>query len=113
MRSKARRSRLEALIEEEEAALIGRVIEVGMTICARVWAPLPALAPEAVIKRATGRLEADCPSVTAAVMMIKANDRVQRRGADRAAHSTIVRGNLILFIVGERVFLAEACQAVR
>jgi hypothetical protein len=58
----------------------------------------------AVIRRATGRLEADCPTVTAEVIRIKANDKVQRERADRAERSTIVRGNSNLFILGERSF---------
>jgi hypothetical protein len=103
MRSKARRSRLAACAEEEEAERIGADIEVGITIRARVWT-LPRLVPVAVIRRATGRLEADCPRATAAVMIIKANDRVQRRRAGRAARNTIVRGNGILLILGERSF---------
>jgi len=65
-------------------------VEVGVTIRGLVGTrPTPV----AVIRRATGRLEADCPIVTAAVIRIKANDKVQRRRAGCAERSTIVRGN--------------------
>src|SRR3954471_2776851 len=93
IRSKARRSRLETLklAEDDAAPRAGPVIETGSTIRGRVGT-LPRAGPEAVIRRATGRLEPDCPKAVAQFITIKANDRVQRRRADCAVHSTIVRG---------------------
>src|SRR5918998_49339 len=88
IRSKARRSRLETLKEADDDAIIapprmGLLIEMGATVRGRVGV-LPRDGPEAVISRATGRVEPDCPKVEALLSTIKAIDKVQSRRADCA-----------------------------
>lgn len=60
----------------------------------------PIVEPVAVIKRAAGRLDDDCPSVTVAAAMIKTKDKVQNRNAERAERSATVSGNRRLLIWG-------------
>ncbi|HYY55980.1 MAG TPA: hypothetical protein VE842_01550 [Pyrinomonadaceae bacterium] len=111
IRSKARRSRLEALDGAEEAARIGAIIAVGITMRGRAVL-LPMVEPDAVIKRAAGRLDEDWPNVIVDAAMIKMKDEAQSREKERAERSAITRGNRIL-LIGGTFFLAEACRAVR
>jgi hypothetical protein len=97
MRSNARRSRLEALAVADRP--LGAVIATGMTTRGLVGTLFAIAGPCAVIKRATGRLEEDCPRLTVAVAKIKERDKVQSKIADRAEkRTTIVRGKYILFM---------------
>ena len=73
---------------------------------------LPIPEPDAVIKRAAGRLDEDWPKAIVDAAMIKMKDKAQSRKDERAEHSAITRGNRIL-LIGGMFFLAEACRAVR
>jgi hypothetical protein len=89
--SKARLSRLETLADEDRPPVAG--IEAGMTTRGLLGILAIVAGLCAVIRRATGRLDEDCPSVTVAAAKIKEREIVLSRRADRAVErTTIVRG---------------------